>query len=145
MRIYDTSLWGAIEERRAHQRAIAENSGRIAKHYATWTTKGIGEIKIDECLRFKVTFIEEPTFTSGTVLAEDSDLVDGHYPRATAGVWEWEQTAKGLYTGAYLYFVVDTIGPGQTPGKEPQYEIVHHLVWEGKAIKNVPVHLLDLG
>lgn len=144
MRIYDKSFWGALEERRATLDAVEENSGRVAKHYATWTTKGIGEIKVTECFRFKILFLEEPIFTSGMALADDADLVDGHYPRATVGVYEWERTAAGHYTGAYLFFVVDTLGPGQTAGQEPQYEIVHHLAWEGKAIKNVPAHLLDL-
>jgi hypothetical protein len=139
---------GQTESRRAQIEAQKENTARRAKAYATWTTKGIGEILVPKAFYFGVTFIEEPTFVSGMALAEGSELVAGHFPRAACGVYEWvKQPApkgtKELFVGAFVFFVVDTVGPGQVLGSEPQYEIHHHLVWEGLAMKDLPAHLLD--
>jgi hypothetical protein len=141
---YDDSPFGLLERRRSQLSAQAENTARMAKTYATWTTKGIGEIFVPTVIAFDVVFVEEPCFTSGIALAPGVELVTGHYPRAYAGVYEWSMNTDGHYKGAYLYFVVDTIGPGQVLGQEPSYEIIHHLAWEGTAIKDLPFHLLDL-
>lgn len=146
---YDTSSpFGDLEQRRARLEAQKENTARLAKSYATWTTKGIGEIIVPKAFAFDVTFVEEPAFTSGMALAEDQDLVKLHFPRAHAGVYDWvtipsPSGEKDYYKGAFIFFVVDTIGPGQITGTEPQYEINHHLVWEGLALKDLPAHLLD--
>lgn len=140
---YDESPFGSLEARRASLAAQHENTARMAKFYATWVTKGIGEVIISECLKFSITFLHEPAFTSGIALGDDVDLVPGHFPRATCGVYEWDRNSKGYYTGAYLFFVVDTLGPGQSVGNEPSYEIIHHLTWEGTAMKDLPSYLLD--
>jgi hypothetical protein len=94
-------------------------------------------------LKFDLRFIEEPCFTTGFAVDESTDLVTGHYPRVSCGVYEWKKDNKGYYIGAWLFFTVDTIGPGAALGNEPNYKIHHHLKWEGKAIKDVPDHLLD--
>lgn len=146
---YDSdNPFGEMELRRAQIEAQKENTARRAKCYATWTTKGIGEILAPKPFYFNVTFTEEPIFLSGMALAEGSDLIAGHFPRATCGVYEWvkQPAPKGTkehYVGAYVFFVVDTIGPGQVLGSEPQYTIHHNMLWEGLAMKDLPAHLLD--
>lgn len=143
---YEASPYGLLETQRALREAVRENSGRPARCQATWTTTGIGEILVPTIFNFDVRFIEEPCFTYGFALADDGiDPVDGHFPRAGAGVYRWEQDAKDHYIGAYLFFTVDTIGPGNAVGNEPNYKIIHHLSFEAMAIKDVPDHLLDFG
>ncbi len=142
---YDNDPFGLLEATRAHRDAIRENTGRTARCMATYTTVGVGETRLDKGIPFDITFIEEPCFTYGYALDDDSvDLVAGHYPRVGCGVYEWIRDNRGFYTGALLFFTVDTVGPGDTVGHEPNYTIHHHLRWEGTAIKDIPVHLLDL-
>ncbi len=141
---YDSSPFALLEVRRAEVDTVRENSARRARSTATWTTQGIGEIRVDTWFDLGIRFVEEPCFTSGMVLDESTDLVSGHFPRAQAGVYEWHRDASGYYIGAYLFFIVDTVGPGQLPGVEPAYKIHHHLCWEGTAFKDLPAHLLDL-
>lgn len=144
--IYDDSPYGNLERQRARIHAQANNDGRTARVHLTWTTKGIGEVRLDAPRSLNVLFIEEPIVTTGMVVDTDDgiDLQDGHYPRAQAGVYDWQMHAAGFYIGAYLFFVVDTIGPGATVGQEPNYLIHHQIVFEGKAIKQLPGHLLDM-
>lgn len=141
---YDDSPYAILEARRAAQETLRENAARRARCSTTWTTKGIGEIRVSSIFRFGLRFIEEPCFTSGMALDPDNDLVDGHFPRTAAGVYDWQLDPQGFYIGCWLFFCVDTVGPGLTPGVEPSYVIHHHLAWEGVAIKDVPGHLLDL-
>jgi hypothetical protein len=51
-------------------------------------------------------------FTYGIELANHDPRYA--YPSATAGVYKWQVDAKGLYTGAYLYFHVD-VTPHDVP------------------------------
>ncbi len=139
---YDGSGFALLEARRAQLEAQRENSARRAQCSLTYTTTGTGEIMLTTPLRFTMRFTEEPCFTYGMVLDADTDLVKGHFPRASGGVHDW-LTDSDLYVGAYLFFTVDTIGPGEVLGNEPNYKIHHHLRWDGMAIKDLPAHLLD--
>lgn len=148
---YDDTVAGLLQRQRAFLDATNNNRGRVARVSATWTTIGGGEIRVANAFPFNVVFIEEPSFTSGVVLADGAQLVEGHFPRVHCGVFDWRQDKNGYYTGAYVYFVVDvnystaatSAGTGGAPGKIPNYEIHHHLRWEGTAIKTLPDHLLD--
>jgi len=135
--LYDSSPFSLLEAHRAQLAALRENASRMAKFYATWTTKGVGEIMVPTVFAFDIRFLEEPCFTSGVTLAGTLNPVTGHFPRATCGVYDWRTDTSGYYTGAYLYFCVDA------NGGNPNYEVVHHLAWEAAAIKDLPAHLLD--
>lgn len=153
---YSQDPFGDLEAARSRREAQKENTSRLAKCYAFWTTTGVGEMRIDTAFRFNVSFIEPPSFSYGTVLDENDDLVTGFYPRVSAGVYDWvrevppgnadgDDSLLPYYIGAYVYFVVDTIGGGRAfQYSQPQYNLHHHLSWEGQAIKDLPAHLLDL-
>lgn len=153
---YDKTPFGDLEAHRAKIGAQAENTARLAKAYAFWVTSGVGEITLETPFKFNVAFLEQPSFNYGTVLDETNDLVPGFYPRVFAGVYDWvRETPPGnidgdnsitpFYTGAYVYFVVDTIGNGAAfTDNQPVYKIHHNLTWEGIALKDLPAHLLDL-
>ncbi len=138
--IYNETAYGLLEAQRARRETVNANAGRAATVSTTWTTKGIGEVRITEPFYFGLLFLEEPVFTSGVVLdmaGKNPDLVKGHYPRAQAGIYEWVKPTDDHFTGAYLFFTVDTNGPGQTPGVEPNYVIHHHLQFQGQAVKTL--------
>lgn len=152
---YDNVPFGDLEGRRSRVEAQRENTARLAKAYARWTTKGVGEIIVDKPFKFNVSFLERPSFNYGTTLDEDDDLVSGFYPRVHAGVYDWvrlnppgnidgDGSLEPFYIGAYVYFVVDTIGNGAPyNAAQPLYTIHHNLTWEGTALKDLPAHLLD--
>lgn len=158
--MYDESIAGAYHSLRAGESTQRENSARLAKSYAHWTTKGTGEFMVPTVFRFDVTFVQKPIFTYGAELIYPDDPVPGKYPRTHAGVYEWLRgnppgNVDGdndddpnddlmYYTGAWVYFVVDIIGGGLTyKPPQPSYGICHHMAFEGIAIKDLPAHLLD--
>jgi hypothetical protein len=142
--MYNDSAYGLLLQDRARLDAARENTARTARSAITYTTTGIGELFTGVYLDLKTRFVEEPVFTSGMVLDHSTPLVSGHYPRAHTGVTEWHRDSSDFYVGAFLFFCVDTTGPGSLLGTEPNYVIHHNLVFEGKAIKDLPTHLLDM-
>lgn len=137
MATYDRDALGLLEIRGALKDAQKENSARQARNVATWTTTGVGEVKVEKCFAFAATFIYEPIFTSGYALDEDDDLVTGSFPRAYAGVYDWKRDTRGYYTGAWVFFVVTA------NGRPVNYTLHHHLSWQGMALKDLPAHLLE--
>lgn len=157
---YTPDPYGDLEAGRSRREAQRENAARLAHAYAFWTTHGSGEMLAPQPFRFNVSFVDQPSFTHGAVVAESDDLLDGYYPRAHAGVYDWvrevppgnadgDDSLVPYYIGAYVYFVVDVIGPIKAAASDlgtlvlPQYTITHNLKWEGIAIKDLPSHLLD--
>jgi hypothetical protein len=133
-----------MEARRGQVEAQRENTARLAKSFARWVTTGRGEIQVDSVFFFTCTFIAPPLFTSGFEIDESTPLKDGRFPRVNAGVWQWKQDTRGFYTGAWVYFTVDSLGPGQDYLRDdPLYKINHHLCFEGIALKDIPAYLLD--
>lgn len=158
---YNENVAALGELRRAILERQKENTARTAKSRVYWTTTGSGEFVVDTAMRFDCVFVEKPHFTYGVELPDDQDLIKGKYPRTHAGVYNWVRehppgNVTGdpddapeddllYYTGAYIYFVVDFIGNGATfTLPQPKYTLIHHMAFEGMAIKNVPVtHLLE--
>lgn len=140
---YDESPFGHLEARRAYLAAQQENTGRTARVATTWTTVGSGEAVTTKAFDFGIRFIEEPCFTAGMALDETTRLQSGYYPRVNAGVYEWKKDNHDYYTGALIFFTIDTYGAGSISGEQPNYVIHHHLRFEGKALKDIPAHLLD--
>lgn len=134
---YDRDPYGLLQIRSSLIDAQRENTARQAKTTVTWTTTGVGAVKVEKVFAFPVTFLYEPIVSTGYALDEDDDLVDGSYPRAFAGVYDWKYDSRGYYTGAWVFFVVDTFG------KQVNYKINHHLVFQGLALKDLPAHLLE--
>lgn len=137
MATYDRDPYGLLEIRSALKDAQWENTARQAKTSVTWTTTGMGNIKVDHYLDLGITFMYEPAVSSGYALDEDDDLVDGSYPKAFAGVYDWKRTTSGYYTGVWVFFVVEVTG------KPVNYKIHHHFVFQGLAMKDLPAHLLE--
>jgi hypothetical protein len=133
----------AFEQRRGHLDALRENSARLAECHVTFNTHGWGEFKLPEVTYFSCTFIEVPNIATGVALDGDS-LVATRFPRVTAGVYRWLQDAKGFYTGAWMFFVVDTQdGAIATAVDDPGYDLTHFFKFSGIAAKILPAHLLD--
>lgn len=127
-------VMGAVQERRAYLDATAENATRLARVAVTFLSTGYGETELTHPIDFGVTFIDEPTVTTGVVMEPGQRLVAGNFPNCSAGVSKWQtlqrnsSNAPNLYwTGAYLYLVVDSNSQG--------YNLRHHFVFEGTAIK----------
>lgn len=134
---YDRDPLGLLEIRSALKDAQRENSARQAKTVVTWTTTGMGAIKVDHYLDLGITFLEEPIVSTGYALDQDDDLVEGSYPKAFAGVYDWKLDTRGYYTGVWVFFVVETTG------KPVNYKLNHHFVFQGMALKDLPAHLLE--
>lgn len=123
--------FGAQERRRADLGATAENSARLARVTLLHKTVGAGEVKLNDPLMFGITFLGVPTLTTGYEM--QSELVPLHFPLATAFAYEWVMQKNGrLCTGVKMAFVVDDAAGGL------QHTIVHHLHFEGPAVKVMP-------
>lgn len=123
------SLFANLERRRVELGRTAENSARSARLLLVYRTKGNGELRIDSPLDFGLWYVEQPVITTGVSL-KSGRLHATQYPNACAGVWRWTKNAKGLYTGAKLFFVVDSGGR--------DYDLEFSLVFEATAIKMMP-------
>lgn len=143
----------AFEQRRGQLDAIRENTSRLAFTQCSFTTHGWGEFKMPEVTYFTSTYITRPLVAHGVSIDGDA-LVPTRYPRATAGVYRWLQDVKGFYTGAWMFFVVDTLAvvndsygkPAFSEtlvDKDPGYDLIHDLTFSGIAIKALPSHLLE--
>lgn len=152
----------ALEQRRARIAQTDENSARYASAFLSYTTTGWGETLLPEVQRFTTTFLERPSVSHG--LSVDGDtLVAGRFPRVTAGVHKWLQDENGFYVGAWLFFIVETVGlqdkpvyvmptpvDGMVPTvrmtapipKDPNYTLVHDFTFTGVAMKSLPSHSL---
>ena len=152
----------AQEQRRGQLEAIRENGSRYASAYVSYQTTGWGEFLSPDCQRFTTTFVKRPSVSHSLSLDGDT-LVDGRFPRVTAGVHRWLQDDQGFYIGAWLFFVVETLGlqsqslyvlPTDSDGligtvnmpvpipPDPKYTIVHDFTFTGVAMKAIPAHLL---
>lgn len=142
-----------MEQQRAAINRHRENAARLARSYATWTTTGWGEFRVAHCFDFDCIFTEAPIFLTGlAVVDEDNEgveLVTGRFPGVTAGVWKWRLNENHYFTGAWVFFNVSTIAFQMTGGAypttpDPNYRLVHHMSFEGIALKDVPHYLLEL-
>ena len=148
----------AQEQQRRFRLDTAENSARYASSFVTFTTTGWGEFQSPDPQLFTTTFIKPPSISHSFYIDGD-DLVDGRFPRVSAGVHRWVQNERGFYTGAYLVFVVETMGiqeqrtyvlPTAVDGNvgvvnvpvpavaDPDYKLVHTFTFTGIAMKDLP-------
>jgi hypothetical protein len=126
------------ERRRQKVDQTKENSARLARCAVTYTTVGYGVVVLPQSLDFDVTFLTEPGVTTGVALASGERLRMDEIPRVCAGVYSWTTSPKGFYVGAHLWFVVEQAGVGMLlPGRG--YTLHHHLVFDGIAIKDLPL------
>ena len=150
-------LFGALEARRGVLERTRENSARLARSYGTHVTTGWGEMVVNTPILFGCTFLAAPAVTAGLVVDSsgtggdddaDGPLVAGRFPRVQAGVWRWVTDINGHYTGAYVFFVVETVGYQMTGGvmpatSDPGYHLTHHLLFEGISYKDFNPLKLD--
>lgn len=140
----------------ARREAIAANGARTGRSLHRIASKGAGEVHIVQPIDFRLTFVEQPTFTNGLSLL-NGQLVSGAYPIASVGVYKWRRDTRGFYTGAYLWVGVTSAPTDLVPLPPGDYdaEIVavqrsqaearalnslsleHHLCFEGMAIRDV--------
>lgn len=129
-----------LNRQRDRERQFAENSGRQATAYVTYTTEGAGDIVLDGALGFSTEFVEEPALATGVVLNKppsEKFLM----PRTTAGVYRWERNERGFYIGAFMFITVD-IPP--RPGHEgdpslpkAKARLIHHFFFTALSYKQV--------
>lgn len=134
----------ASELRRGKLDAIRENTSRLAVCQLSFSTHGWGEFKMPTAAYFTSTFIKRPLIASSVSLDGDK-LIATRFPRVTAGVHRWIRDVKGFYTGAWVFFVVDTQSSfiATTVATDPGYDLIHDMQFTGIAIKALPSHLLD--
>lgn len=97
----------AMEAHRGRIEQVRENSARLAQSYATYATTGDGEFLIELPNLFGCTFTERPVVAYSYALQAD-EIIAGSMPQSTGGIREWVQDARGFYTGAYVFFVINT-------------------------------------
>jgi hypothetical protein len=159
----------ALELRRQALAAYRENSARLAYCRLPFTTTGWGEFKFEKAVRFTCTFIERPAISHGLSM-EGDDLVPTRFPRVTAGVYKWVIDVNGFYVGAYVFFVVESLGAQMETSvatasgatlptgatytirekstldrakDDPKYNLLHDLQFSGVGIKALPAYLAD--
>lgn len=137
----ESEPWASVTDHYLDQERVRENGARLATVIITVTSEGSGEIKHDGVLPFDCAFTEKPGIGWGMEIDSD-DLVDGFFPRVTAGVHGWQRNAKGQYLGAYVYFTID-LPVGYDPDDVPSTSLIHTFTFHGVAMKRVPDYLLD--
>lgn len=139
-----TTPWQSIQAHQARVEQMRTNAARHATSYTAVDSRGSGELLHDECIEFNTTFIHEPMVAHGWALDGDA-LIEGSYPRVSAGVYRWRRNRRGYYTGCWLFFTVDVPGDLVDPdtGNALGYNINHYFTFAGTAIKDLPDHLLD--
>lgn len=146
--------WLDMEKRRSEVNRHGENTPRLAQAWATWRTQGWGETAFPKCHNFDLTFAERPFVSYSNVILRnsldastydvDDVLVDTRFPRCFGGVYQWRQTSRGFYTGAWCYVVVETASAFVAAlYPEPGYTIQHHFTFSGIGIKELPEYDLD--
>ena len=154
--------WEALEQRRGLLQQTSENSARYASSFVSFNTTGWGEFISPDCQYFTTTFIDRPS-VAHCLSIDGDDLVEGRFPRVTAGVHKWLQDERGHYTGAWLFFVIETMGlqfqeiyvmPTPADGEvgtvhmpsaippDPGYHMIHDFTFTGIAMKSLPSHSL---
>lgn len=154
----------ALEQRRSQIHRDSENAARYASSFVSYKTTGWGEFVSPEIQYFTTTFTRRPSVAHSLSLDGD-ELVAGRFPRVTAGVHKWLRDTDGFYIGAWLFFVVETMGmqfqdtyvlptsESETVGvvsvdvplaADPGYEILHDFTFTGIAMKAIPSHLLEI-
>lgn len=135
----------ALEQHRGRVEQTRENAARYAQSYATYTTTGVGEFRIEEINLFGCTFSEQPIVSYGFSLPTDEldDLpqvmVTGALPRCSGGVQAWFRDDNEFYVGALVYVTVDL--PATAPST-PLWIIDHDFTFTAIAMKDLPAHLL---
>lgn len=130
--------WHAIQGHLAGKEQTRENSARLAVSQGFLTTTGSGERQEAERVPFGCVFAEAPAVAFGWSMDGD-ELVDGQFPRVSAGVYGWDTDQKGHYLGAYIMVTVDV----PTGAEEPEYGLNLFFTFTGTAIKDIPDYLLD--
>lgn len=155
--------FAALQRQRGQLQRDAENAARYASSFVSYKTTGWGQFLAPDAQYFTTTFVERP-FVSHAFSLDGDDLVDGRYPRVTAGVHKWLIDGDGFYRGAWLFFVIETLGVQSQPTyvlpqsesdtvglvsvpvpipADPNYEILHDFTFTGTAMKAIPAYLLE--
>jgi hypothetical protein len=138
-----TDFLASFQARDAFRGQVAENSSRLAFAFGTFTTTGWGEVRIEECLSFGLSFVNKP-FIGSSWDIDDAVLVPGRFPMISSGVVRWRRNSKGFYTGAWVAMKVETKSPYiSTSAAEPNYSIDHSFIFAGLASKDLPDHLAN--
>lgn len=121
-----------------------ENSARLAHSFGTFVTSGWGEFIPEDKVEFEAPYLYRPSVTVGSSLDGEDDAENvrlTRLPRCGGTVIKWDQTARGLYTGAWVAIWVEDRSPfiePSDPDPNPDYTIVHDFVFLGIAIKDLP-------
>lgn len=103
--------FSALERRASSQRQQAQASARPARirFFADVVGAGEGEARFedDNKLMFSAFMLEEPLFTYGVALLDQS-VPEGDLPLVTACVLDYEINDRGFYTGASVGLRVRT-------------------------------------
>jgi hypothetical protein len=99
------TAWQEQQQYSAQREMFIAQGARVGRSTHKVFTKGRGDLRIAQQVKFSLTFVEEPIFTSGVVLGPPR-LVEHLYPTATVGVYHWERDHRGMYVGAYIWAVV---------------------------------------
>lgn len=133
-----SGIWASLERRRAQQEQQRSNTGQIASAVLYVETTGNAQQVVDPTLHtFDCTFTDTPQFAHGLEIVAGA-VAPGALPRVTAGVYRWERSRDGFYTGAYLYF--DVSFPGGVAGET--FTLRHHCTFGGMAIRKTAESIL---
>jgi hypothetical protein len=138
-----------MEQVRDTRERHAVNRARRAVSLHTYQTNGWGEFVEPTPFLFQTSFVDRPNFAYGVELVDtdadgdSQDLTDFRFPRGHAVVYKWKRTDNGLYVGAWVAMMVDTVGTmsyvagTDYASSDPGYILDFHLHFTGIAIKSL--------
>lgn len=135
MDFFDVLL--AQDEQTARRDAQQQNSARLAFYRHTHGSSGVGTARLQTPIVFEVPFLERPHFTQGALVKVPPDLSVWNLPVGSAGVWQWQRSLKGYYTGAFIYVDVRLETLNGDILDYPHVEMLHDLLFSGVAYKDL--------
>ena len=127
--------YGSIVAGQSRHLQNQENASRYARFECDFVTTGALNQQYPDAVMFDCSFAQKPRIYTGMYVDSASLQSLTTFPAVTVGVSRWISDPNGIYTGAYVFFRVDTT--------LADLEIQHSFMFTGIAMKYLPAHLLD--
>lgn len=107
--VVHSTMHATLAAKAAKAMQVAESQPRPSRVNFTVSIRGAGETRLigNRAIQFGVMMLDEPAFSYGVIAT--GPVAQGAMPMATAIVLDYVKNQNGLYVGAEMGFVVDSL------------------------------------
>ena len=104
-----SDIYGVTQGITSRQREAAQAQPRPSRVRVNCLVTGVGETRLKgpKGIQFNAAMLEQPTFSFGVVAIDT--IARGQMPLATAVVLAWKKNSRGMYIGADMGFIVESV------------------------------------